>query len=157
MQFRKQGQKVRTNFFNVTPSASVIFLLNRKSTFSILYSVPSFRPDIYYLNPFVDRSDPSHWKVGNPDLEPEISQLLSMNYRFYTEKTSLSFSAKYKHSGNAIYPYDYTNETGILVTTYRNMNRSEMLSFNMNFEYKIPDKLQIWCTGEAKYTYYSIC
>lgn len=36
------------------------------------------------------------------------------------------------------------------------MNRSEMLSFNMNFEYKVPDKLQIWCTGEAKYTYYSI-
>ena len=118
--------------------------------------MPSFRPDIYYLNPFVDRSDPSHWKVGNPDLEPEISQLLSMSYRFYTEKTSLAFSAKYKHSGNAIYPYDYTNETGALVTTYRNMNRSEMLSFNMNFEYKVPDKLQIWCTGEAKYTYYSI-
>lgn len=156
MQFSKKSKKVRKNFFNVTPSASAIFLLSRKSTFSILYSVPSFRPDIYYLNPFVDRSDPSHWKVGNPDLEPEISQLLSMSYRFYTEKTSLAFSAKYKHSGNAIYPYDYTNETGALVTTYRNMNRSEMLSFNMNFEYKVPDKLQIWCTGEAKYTYYSI-
>ncbi len=26
----------------------------------------------------------------------------------------------------------------------------------MNFEYKIPDKLQIWCSGEAKYMYYSI-
>ena len=156
MQFSRKSEKVRKNFFNVTPSASAIFLLSRKSTFSILYSVPSFRPDIYYLNPFVDRSDPSHWKVGNPDLEPEISQLLSMSYRFYTEKTSLAFSAKYKHSGNAIYPYDYTNETGALVTTYRNMNRSEMLSFNMNFEYKVPDKLQIWCTGEAKYTYYSI-
>lgn len=156
MQFSKKSKKVRKNFFNVTPSASAIFLLSRKSTFSILYSVPSFRPDIYYLNPFVDRSDPSHWKVGNPDLEPEISQLLSMSYRFYTEKTSLAFSAKYKHSGNAIYPYDYTNETGALVTTYRNMNRSEMLSFNMNFEYKVPDKLQIWCRGEAKYTYYSI-
>lgn len=156
MQFSKKSKKVRKNFFNVTPSASAIFLLSRKSTFSILYSVPSFRPDIYYLNPFVDRSDPSHWKIGNPDLEPEISQLLSMSYRFYTEKTSLAFSAKYKHSGNAIYPYDYTNETGALVTTYRNMNRSEMLSFNMNFEYKVPDKLQIWCTGEAKYTYYSI-
>ena len=156
MQFSKKSKKVRKNFFNVTPSASAIFLLSRKSTFSILYSVPSFRPDIYYLNPFVDRSDPSHWKVGNPDLEPEISQLLSMSYRFYTEKTSLAFSAKYKHSGNAIYPYDFTNETGALVTTYRNMNRSEMLSFNMNFEYKVPDKLQIWCTGEAKYTYYSI-
>ena len=156
MQFSRKSEKVRKNFFNVTPSASAIFLLSRKSTFSILYSVPSFRPDIYYLNPFVDRSDPSHWKVGNPDLEPEISQLLSMSYRFYTEKTSLAFSAKYKHSGNAIYPYDYTNETGVLVTTYGNMNRSEMLSFNMNFEYKIPDKLQIWCTGEAKYTYYSI-
>ena len=156
MQFSKKSKKVRKNFFNVTPSASAIFLLSRKSTFSILYSVPSFRPDIYYLNPFVDRSDPSHWKVGNPDLEQEISQLLSMSYRFYTEKTSLAFSAKYKHSGNAIYPYDYTNETGALVTTYRNMNRSEMLSFNMNFEYKVPDKLQIWCTGEAKYTYYSI-
>ena len=156
MQFSKKSKKVRKNFFNVTPSASAIFLLSRKSTFSILYSVPSFRPDIYYLNPFVDRSDPSHWKVGNPDLEPEISQLLSMSYRFYTQRTSLVFSAKYKHSGNAIYPYDYTNETGALVTTYRNMNRSEMLSFNMNFEYKVPDKLQIWCTGEAKYTYYSI-
>lgn len=156
MQFSRKSEKVRKNFFNVTPRVSAIFLLSRKSTFSILYSVPSFRPDIYYLNPFVDRSDPSHWKVGNPDLEPEISQLLSMSYRFYTEKTSLAFSAKYKHSGNAIYPYDYTNETGVLVTTYGNMNRSEMLSFNMNFEYKIPDKLQIWCTGEAKYTYYSI-
>ena len=69
MQFSRKSEKVRKNFFNVTPSASAIFLLSRKSTFSILYSVPSFRPDIYYLNPFVDRSDPSHWKVGNPDLE----------------------------------------------------------------------------------------
>ncbi|HAM84004.1 MAG TPA: hypothetical protein DFK15_16810 [Butyricimonas sp.] len=156
MQFSNRSKKVRKDFFNVTPSASVIFLLSQKSAFSILYSVPSFRPDIYYLNPFVDRSDPSHWKVGNPDLEPEISQLLSMNYRFYTKKTSLAFLAKYKHSGNAIYPYDYTNEAGVLVTTYGNMNRSEMFSLNMNFEYKIPDKLQVWCSGGAKYTYYSI-
>ena len=156
MRFSNRSQKVRKDFFDVTPSASVIFLLSQRSTFSILYSVPSFRPDIYYLNPFVDRSDPSHWKVGNPDLEPEISQLLSINYRFYTKKTSLAFSAKYKHSGNAIYPYDYTNEAGVLITTYGNMNRSEMFSLNMNFEYKIPDKLQIWYSGEAKYTYYSI-
>ena len=156
MQFDPKNKNIRKNFFDVTPSASVIFILSRKSTFSILYSVPSFRPDIHYLNPFVDRSDPSHWKVGNPDLEPEISQFLSMKYLFYMRRASLVFSVKYKHSGNALYPYDYTNEVGALVTTYGNMNRSEMLSFDMNFEYKIPDKLQIWYTGEAKYTYYSI-
>ena len=156
MQFGQSEENIRNVFFDITPSASAIFLLSRKSTFSILYSVPSFRPDIHYLNPFIDRSDPSHWKVGNPDLEPEISQFVSMNYRYYTQRTSLVFSAKYKHSGNAIYPYDYTNETGVLVTTYGNMNRSGMLSFDANFEYKIPNKLQIWCMGEAKYTYYSI-
>lgn len=80
--------------------------------------MPSFRPDIYYLNPFVDRSDPSHWKVGNPDLEPEISQLLSMSYRFYTEKTSLAFQ---QSINIRVMPY-------ILMTTRMKQERLSLLT-----------------------------
>lgn len=48
MQFSKKSKKVRKNFFNVTPSASAIFLLSRKSTvFNIIFS--AFFPTRYLL------------------------------------------------------------------------------------------------------------
>lgn len=155
MKFDHATEHIKKQFFSIAPQIVFTYQINSKSLLTLGYSVPSFRPDIYYLNPFVNDSDPSHIIVGNPDLKPENSHVMNITYNFFTPKLNFNLNTNYKYSGNAIHPYDYINDDRILTTTYGNISTSNIVTLNMNLNYKPHREWETWLKAQAKYSKYS--
>lgn len=142
-------------YLDIIPHLLFVYQMGIKSSWTISYSKPAFRPDIYYLNPFVNDSDPTHIIVGNPALKPEKKHVFNLNYFFFSPKFEISAGANYAYSSNAIYPYDYVNGDGIRTTTYGNIGRSNLLALNWKLRYRKVNKFDAWINGSATYSHYS--
>ncbi|OOQ58213.1 TonB-dependent receptor domain-containing protein [Mucilaginibacter pedocola] len=71
-------------------------------TFKVSYSKRIQRPSLQVLNPFINRSNVQAQSVGNPNLSPETSQTVELNYNTFIKSSVLNFSVYYKNTNNLI-------------------------------------------------------
>lgn len=84
------------------------------------YSV--LRPDIAYLNPFVEEY-PQSRSYGNPDLDNEIVFSASAMMQYFTQKMFSMFTVSAFNLNNGIEKYSWTDANGVINSTYGNINR----------------------------------
>ena len=154
VEFSSDEERKNRHFFNIRPRLSFLYRTRPKSSLSLSYNVFSFRPDVRYLNPYANTSNPSHIYVGNPNLKSELLHVIGSSYQLFSKKVSSNFTATYKYSDNAIFPYDRMNEENILETTHGNIGKSYHFSFGMNSNYTNAGKFEAWIRAKAVYTKY---
>ena len=81
------------SFFNLLPTARFQYSLGRNRNFTLDYRTRVNAPSVSQLQPIVDNSNPLYIRVGNPDLRPELSHVVNLNYRTYDQTTFHSFVA----------------------------------------------------------------
>ena len=69
---------VDKQFDNIIPNVSMNFNPNRNTYINLGYSRNAGEPDIRDLQPLVDNTNPLYVKIGNPALQPELSNDISM-------------------------------------------------------------------------------
>ncbi|MBD1393128.1 TonB-dependent receptor domain-containing protein [Mucilaginibacter glaciei] len=72
------------------------------NTIKLSYSKRIQRPSLQVLNPFIDRSNQQSQTVGNPNLAPEVSQTVELNYNAFIKSSVVNVSAYYKHTADLI-------------------------------------------------------
>ncbi|TWR24553.1 TonB-dependent receptor [Mucilaginibacter achroorhodeus] len=72
------------------------------NTFKLSYSKRIQRPSLQVLNPFINRSNIQAQSVGNPNLAPEVSQTVELNYNTFIKSSVLNFSVYYKRTSDLI-------------------------------------------------------
>nr|WP_067061534.1 TonB-dependent receptor [Mucilaginibacter sp. L294] len=72
------------------------------NTIKLSYSKRIQRPSLQVLNPFINRSSVQAQSVGNPNLAPEVSQTVELNYNTFIKSSVLNFSVYYKNTKNLI-------------------------------------------------------
>jgi len=107
------------------PSFTIQKQLGTTQTFKLSYSKRITRPSLTYLNPFVNMQNIQAQTVGNPDLSPEISQTVELNYNTFIKSSVINFSVYYKHINNLIegiaQPLPAVDSVQGTLTTYRNI------------------------------------
>ena len=81
------GSDFSNSYGILVPSASLSYTLSPSSNIGINYNMRISRPGISYLNPYVDRSNPTALSYGNPDLDVEKSQYVGLAYNHVHIKT----------------------------------------------------------------------
>jgi len=100
------------SYFNVLPSVSATRTLKEPGhTLRLSFSRRIQRPNIYYLNPYVNQSSPNNVSYGNPTLSPELTNSYELTYSTFGNKTSLNASGYVRYTGNSIERYNLYNET----------------------------------------------
>jgi hypothetical protein len=84
------------------PSATVNYQLSKKENLRLSYQKIIYRPDIFELNPYVSHNDPFSIQSGNPNLKPQYSQNLFIDYSFRFNSNFLSARLFYKTSTDLI-------------------------------------------------------
>ncbi|TGE27211.1 TonB-dependent receptor domain-containing protein [Hymenobacter metallicola] len=123
-----QNSSVSQDYTNLLPNLSLSYQpQNPKKpgqTVRVAYSRRIQRPQIFYLNPFVNTSDPQNISYGNPELEPELTDSYEVNYTTFIKGSVLNISTYARRTGNAIESFRFVDEEGVNNQTFRNIGRN---------------------------------
>lgn len=111
------------NYNTVVPSLTFQKALSATQTIKLAYSKRITRPSLQYLNPFPNKSNNLSWSEGNPELSPEISQTVEVDYNTYIKSSMINFSVYYKRTSNLIESLILPNDLveGGTIATYQNI------------------------------------
>lgn len=99
--FLKTNDFTTKKYGNLFPSAFFTYELSDKSSASISYSKRIQRPRGRFLNPFNNFSSNINIFVGNPDLDPALTDAIDFGYIKRWEKLTLSTSLYYNTTKDA--------------------------------------------------------
>ncbi|WP_295791098.1 TonB-dependent receptor [Mucilaginibacter sp.] len=123
----QEVQPFNQTYLTVVPSLTIQKQLTTTQTIKLAYSKRITRPSLQFLNPFVNKSNSQAWQVGNPQLSPEVSQTLEVDYNSFIGTSILNVSAYYKHTAGLIegigapyQPYG-PDSTTISLTRFQNV------------------------------------
>jgi outer membrane receptor protein involved in Fe transport len=90
------------NYNTFIPSLTIQKALSSTQTLKLSYSKRITRPSLQYLNPFLNQSNILAQSVGNPNLDPETSQTVELNYNTFIKSSVINFSVYYKRNDGLI-------------------------------------------------------
>lgn len=99
LQTGERNDRTYTNFF---PSAHFTYEVGEGNNFQLSYSRRLRRPRFWDLNPFFTFSDARNIFRGNPNLDPEFTDVFELGYVRYWNKLTLSSNLYYRHSEGVI-------------------------------------------------------
>jgi hypothetical protein len=88
-----RGEDFTKNFDDVVPSASIGYKLTDMSNLRLGYNMRIYRPGIWYLNPYLNDTDPSYISQGNSELDSEKSHAFNLSYSNFTQKFNINLAA----------------------------------------------------------------
>ena len=115
------------DYYNLVPSITLSYQLKPAQQLRIGYNLRIFRPSIWYLNPYINDTDPYKISYGNPNLEPQKSHNINLNYSFLSTKYTLNISPSYSYTNNAISNYSFIDpaDPNVRQSTYGNIGRNQ--------------------------------
>lgn len=105
------------NYLSLFPSMHVTYDLPAQNAVQLSYSRRLRRPGFRDLNPFSSFSDNRNFFTGNPDLNPEFTDIVEMGHIKYWENASLSSSVYYRYTSGKIDRIRTLNEDGVTFLT----------------------------------------
>ena len=126
------------NYNTVVPSLTFQKGMKGGNTLKLSYSKRITRPSLQFLNPFLNQANVQAQTIGNPKLDPEVSQTIELGYNSFIKTSILNLSVFYKHTAGLIEgiakPISVTVNgvaEGGTLTTYQNIGANN--SFGGSF------------------------
>ncbi|HEX3072501.1 MAG TPA: outer membrane beta-barrel protein, partial [Ignavibacteriales bacterium] len=139
---RTTGSSFRTDYLSWYPSLTLSYSIWKNFPVSVSASKRISRPQMDMINPFVNRTSPTSYYVGDPEIQPTYLYLYELSFErylklFYT--TTEGTPTRVTAAGN----------DGIYTTRVVNMNSSEMYGVESNLTYtksspRMPFRLPDW-------------
>ncbi len=149
--FISSGMLTKQDYINLLPSVSVSKKFKEKVSLGFGYSQRIQRPNIWDLNPYVDRPNPNLERTGNPALRPVVANNFQITYN-RSGKTSFSAVLSHSFSNNALQYY-------LLYDAAANVNRfmpdntgtNKTTSVNINIAHPITSRWNLNFTTNLNY------
>ncbi|MGF7217211.1 outer membrane receptor protein involved in Fe transport [Spirosoma lacussanchae] len=126
-------QTALTNqYTNLIPSVTISKGI-KTHTLKTSYTQRIQRPQLWFLNPWVNASDPRNLQTGNPYLDPELNHAVELGHSV-TTKSNLSVNTAFywRMTNNAIEYVRTVDEAGIALSKPQNIARRIAYGMNMN-------------------------
>ncbi len=135
---KSAGEVHKKDYYNLFPTAHLRYDITKEHSLQLSYSRRVSRPSIWQLNPFVNVSDKQNYRCGNPDLMPEFVNSVELGYLMTIKKSSLNFTAFYRHRDDIISRYTEILQDTLdgephtyTLTTYRNLKKGQNFGLEM--------------------------
>lgn len=122
--FISSDTTVQQDYNNLIPSIALSKKLSESQTLKFNYTRRIQRPQLYFLNPFVNNMDTFNIQTGNPQLKAELTDAYELSYSTYFKSgTSLNASLYWRQTNNSIQSFTLPMENGVNKTTFGNIGR----------------------------------
>jgi ferric enterobactin receptor len=130
--FKTSATRINTQYNNLIPSVTVSKGI-KSHTLKVSYTQRITRPLIWYLNPWMNESDPKNVYTGNPDLDPELNHATEFSFSTRTKKsTSINTSLYWRLTDNAIEYLSKVNASGVSLSRPENIAQRSAYGINVN-------------------------
>lgn len=130
------------SYWNLIPSVNVSKSLNKSLTLKAGYNRRIQRPGIQFLNPNVNEANPTNISVGNPYLDPELTDNFEVSSSINMKNVFLTAALFYRHTGNSITSLrdtfsinnpnpTETKQISAIRTTYQNIGNENTYGLNL--------------------------
>ena len=159
-----RGEDFRKHFNDVVPSASIGWKLTQMSNIRLGYDMRIYRPGIWYLNPYLNDSNPTSVSQGNSRLDSEKGHSFSLSYSNFTPKFNINASLRYGFNNNSIERVTHLmadtdieglqNPTGkeVLYSTYENIGHSQTANLNLYANWNASPWTRIYVNSRLTYS-----
>lgn len=148
------GYEFNRQYFDYFPSLNITRKLWNSIDFRLSYTKRISRPNVNFLNPFVDRSNSPMYSSGNPNLNPQYVNSYELGGMKKWKKTTLNADVFYRQIDNVIKRivtldsirngYSYTD------VTFQNLSSGISYGIDVILEQQI---LKFWKVN-ANYSYF---
>lgn len=127
----------RTNkqYFNFFPSAAVSYKDTDTRTYQLSYSRRINRPGQWDLMPFMKFGDNREMRVGNPDINPELTDSYEAGIMQYFNKGSLLSTVYYRTTTDSKETMSLAGDDGIIYRMPFNVGHRDAYGFEFNLNY----------------------
>ena len=146
------GKDFSTNYGNLVPSASLSYSLNPATNINLTYNMRISRPGITYLNPYIDRSNPTMLTYGNPDLDTEKTHNIGLTFNSFSAKMMLNVSLRHSFTDNAIEQFSFYDSNNLLNMTYDNTAKHHMTSLTAYVNWMLHKNTRLFLNGGVDYS-----
>ena len=119
------------NYLNLFPSAHISYALPGEHALQLSYSRRVRRPFYNDLSPYVTFSDSRNFFSGNPDLDPEYTDLMEMGHLKTFEKGSFTSAMYFRYTRDKIDRIRSVDNQGNAVTRPHNLRQER--AFGLEF------------------------
>lgn len=102
-------QNFDKNLFDLVPNTTISYQISMAQQLRVGYNMRIHRPGIWFLNPYVNTTNPQNISYGNPNLETEKSHSFNLNYSMFTQKFNINASVSHTFVNNGIQRYTFLN------------------------------------------------
>ena len=160
-----KGDNFNKNFDDVVPSASIGYKLTDMSNLRLGYNMRIYRPGIWYLNPYLNDSNPTNITQGNPNLDSEKSHAFNLSYSNFTQKFNVNVSLRYSFTNNSIEQISEmvpdteieglkeTTGKEVLYSTYQNIGKTKNASLSGYINWNATSNTRIYANIYGNYSY----
>lgn len=130
--FISTSTKFSDRYQNFLPNVTVSKRFGEERRLKLNYSQRIQRPSIFFLNPYVNYSDPKNIQSGNPYLDPELAHSVELSYSTFTKKgTTINAMVFGRQTNNAIERITTVDTSGVSSSTYRNIAQNATYGTNL--------------------------
>lgn len=129
----------KDDYLTLYPSASLTFTPSEKNQFQLSYSRRVDRPSLSQTKPIREFSTPRVTSIGNPELDPQFTNSIELNYTKTIAKGSFTSGIFVRSINNEInrilYPDPENQDKQIM--TFDNYDNNTAFGFEVSANYKI--------------------
>lgn len=137
---------------DAVPNASVTYSFSPAHAIGLSYGMRISRPSLEQINPYTVRYSDTEVTRGNPGLESERINKISLTYRNFGRILGASLSLDYTHTGNAISAISYLDGPTV-VNTSDNIGLKQTAGLNAFLLVNAVRNLRLTFNGLGLYTH----
>lgn len=141
----------RRNLNDVTPNASVTYMMGPASNLRLAYQMRISRPGLEQMNPYKFSIGHTEVRTGNPDLESERYNSLSLTYTNFGRVIGGNIGIEAFQSNNTIEEFNYYVDD-IRYSTYGNYGHKRRVALNGFLNWNITSDLSMNLNGSVNFT-----
>jgi hypothetical protein len=151
-----ENSKLDYNEINIFPSLRVLYRTKHGYSIAAGYNTRTLRPNINYLNPFKDDSDPKNIMMGNPELRAEYAHNFNLSVRkFFGNNLIVELLSSAEYINNAIERITTIDNQNISTTTYENISNKEDYFAQISFMMIPLSRFSFYSLGMLYHTKYT--
>jgi outer membrane cobalamin receptor len=152
--FVSTGTIAKQNYLNLIPGITISRQLEGFSLLKFSYTQRYNRPDLYFLDPYVDRTDPFNISYGNPNLEPAKAHVFNISYNAFIKHSPIFISAFHEFTNNSIQQFTFLAEDTIAHTSFGNIGKNQNTNLSLSANMTLYKNLSISLNSSSNYVRY---